>query len=216
MNGLNFRKKTAIERLGLLGVVSLLSYTAAVVFAPFAFPGYNRLAQAVSDLSAETAPSRRLWNQLSCLYAPCGIVCVTLCALAAKGLKSKALKTGIILFAVMNWVSTVGYAAFPLAESGKTEGLQGVMHLITTGIVVALSIGSLIAIIIGGFKGKAMPSLAICALACLFAMFFGAIATNAFPKEYFGVAERFSVFSATIFTAVLGVHLYFGEFSFAK
>lgn len=49
-------KKFLIQKLGLLGVVSFLSYTAAVVFAPLAYPGYNWLAQAVSDLSAVNAP----------------------------------------------------------------------------------------------------------------------------------------------------------------
>ena len=51
-------KKPLIQKLGLLGVVSLLSYTAAVVFSPLAYPGYDWMAQAVSDLSA--ADARRL------------------------------------------------------------------------------------------------------------------------------------------------------------
>lgn len=50
-------KKPLIQKLGLLGVVSLLSYTAAVVFSPLAYPGYDWMAQAVSDLSAADAPS---------------------------------------------------------------------------------------------------------------------------------------------------------------
>lgn len=69
-------KKTLTQRLGLLGIVSLLSYTAAVVFSPIAYPGYNRMAQAVSDLSAADAPSLALWNQLSAFYNACEIVCV--------------------------------------------------------------------------------------------------------------------------------------------
>ena len=50
-------KKPLIQKLGLLGIVSLLSYTAAVAFAPLAYPGYDWMAQAVSDLSAADAPS---------------------------------------------------------------------------------------------------------------------------------------------------------------
>ena len=50
-------KKSLINYLGLLGLVDLLAYTAAVIFAPLAYPGYNCMAQAVSDLSASTAPS---------------------------------------------------------------------------------------------------------------------------------------------------------------
>ncbi len=34
-------KRTLLQKLGLSGVVSFLSYTAAVVFAPLAYPGFN-------------------------------------------------------------------------------------------------------------------------------------------------------------------------------
>lgn len=50
-------KKSLIQKLGLLGFLSFLSYAAAVFFSPLAYPGYNPLAQAVSDLSAANAPS---------------------------------------------------------------------------------------------------------------------------------------------------------------
>lgn len=67
-------KKTLLQKLGLLGVVSLLSYTAAVVFSPLAYPGYNPMAQAVSDLSAANAPSLSLWNSLRAFYNVCEAV----------------------------------------------------------------------------------------------------------------------------------------------
>ena len=38
-------KKTLIQKLGLLGVISFLSYAAAVVFAPLAYPGYDWMAR---------------------------------------------------------------------------------------------------------------------------------------------------------------------------
>jgi hypothetical membrane protein len=49
-----------INWLGLTGVIAFISYTLAVVISPSAFPGYNWMEQAVSDLSAESAPSRML------------------------------------------------------------------------------------------------------------------------------------------------------------
>lgn len=70
-------KKNLNQWLGLLGLVALLSYTAAVIFAPLAYPGYNWMAQAVSDLSADTAPSKQLWGQISALYNFCGLISVT-------------------------------------------------------------------------------------------------------------------------------------------
>ena len=49
------KKKNFINYCGLLGVVAFISYTAAVVFSPLAYPGYNWMAQAVSDLSGSDA-----------------------------------------------------------------------------------------------------------------------------------------------------------------
>ena len=63
------KEKSLLNYCGLLGVAAFLSYTAAVVFSPPAYSGYDWMAQAVSDLSASNAPSLRLWNQLSSLYA---------------------------------------------------------------------------------------------------------------------------------------------------
>lgn len=48
-------------------------------------------------------------------------------------------------------------------------------------------------------------------LVCLFVMFAGAIGTNVFPKNVFGIFERMSTFSAVIFNAVLGWYLYMGK-----
>lgn len=81
-------KKNLMQKLGLLGVLSFLSYTAAVVFASLAYPGYRWMAQAVSDLSAANAPSFALWNQLSALYNACEVVCVTVVCLGNRGRKT--------------------------------------------------------------------------------------------------------------------------------
>lgn len=67
-------KRKLINWLGLTGIIALLSYTAAVVFSPLAYPGYNWLSQAVSDLSSESAPSRMRWEQLAALYGICSVV----------------------------------------------------------------------------------------------------------------------------------------------
>lgn len=203
--------KDIYRKFGLLGIISLLSYAAAVMFAPLAYPGYDALSQAVSDLSADTAPSRVLWNRLASLYMPCGIVCCTLCAIEAAGNPKRSLRIGVILFAVMNWISAVGYAMFPLPNSGKPEGFQETMHLVVTAAVVILSIVSLAFIIYGGLNKKTLPSLGIWAAAALGAMFLGAVGTGVLPSEYFGIPERFSVFSASGFNAVLGVYLFRGK-----
>ena len=194
--------------MGLLGVVSFLSYTAAVVFAPLAYPGYNWMAQAVSDLSAANAPSLALWNQLSALYNVCEVVCVTVVCIGIQGWKTKLLRSGIYLFAIMEWISAVGYRMFPLSSSGYAGAFQDVMHMAVTALVVLLSIVSLVIIIVAGAKSKSCRSYGVCAAVALAMMLVGAMGMKIAPAAYFGVVERFSVFAATGFNTALGIHLF--------
>lgn len=204
-------KRTLTQKLGLLGVLSFLSYAAAVVFAPLAYPGYNWMAQAVSDLSAANAPSLALWNQLSAFYNVCEVVCVTVVCIGIQGRRTKLLRTGIYLFAIMEWVSAIGYRMFPLSDSGYAGAFQDVMHMVVTAAVVLLSIISLSIVIVAGTKDRSSRSYAVCAEIALGMMLVGALGMKIVPAEYFGIVERFSVFAATGFNAALGIHLFCGE-----
>ncbi|MCL2216037.1 MAG: DUF998 domain-containing protein [Defluviitaleaceae bacterium] len=207
-------KKTLINRLGLLGIVSFISYAVAVIFSPLAYPGYDWMSQAVSDLSAADAPSLALWNQLSSLYGVAGITCIMMVCVAIQNKLNKTLRIGIYLFAAMFWVSIVGFAMFPLS-GGDSAGMafQDIMHIVVTAAVVILSIASFIMIIIGGYRKKRYPSLAIWATIALALMFTGAIGTGVAPSEHFGIFQRFSnLISANGFLAVLGIYLYMGKF----
>ena len=200
--------KTLIQKLGLLGIISFLSYTAAVVFSPLAYPGYNWLAQAVSDLSAANAPSLALWNQLSAPYSVCEVVCATVVCIGISNHRNRLLRTGVFLFAIMEWISALGYRMFPLSDSGYAGAFQDVMHMVVTALVVLLSIVSLTAVIVAGVKSKACRSYGVCAGIALSMMLFGAVGVKIVPAAYFGVVERFSVFAATGFNASLGIHLF--------
>ena len=204
-------KKNLLNYLGLLGVISFLSYTAAVIFSPLAYPGYNWLSQAVSDLSAANAPSLGLWNQLSSLYNVCEVLCSVVVCIGIQNNKSKLLRIGVYLFAIMEFISAVGYRMFPLSTSGYAGSFQDVMHMVITAVVVLLSIVSLVLIIIAGFKDKRYKSYAICALVALCMMLVGALGMKIVPANYFGVVERFSIFAATGFNAALGLHLFFSK-----
>ena len=204
-------KKNFLNFCGLLGVVSFLSYAAAVIFAPLAYPGYDWLSQAVSDLSAANAPSLGLWNQLSSLYNVCEVVCVMMVCVGIRGQKTKMLRCGIYTFAAMEWLSAVGFRMFPLTDSGFAGSFQDVMHMVTTALVVVLSIVSLTLVIIAGAKDKSCRSYGVCAAVALAMMLVGALGIKIVPAAYFGVVERFSVFAATGFNAALGIHLFLSD-----
>ena len=205
--------KKLINWIGLTGILSFLSYTAAVVFSPMAFPGYKWMEQAVSDLSAESAPSRVLWERLSAFYGVGGMVCITCVSvfISENKISSKLFRLGVYLFAIMNLISNVGYKMFSLSDSGKEiDSFQEVMHMVVTIAVVPLSIVSLVIIIIEGCKDKQIRGIGIWAAVALAMMFIGAIGTVAVPPEYFEIVERFSVFAAVGFNAVLGWYLFKG------
>lgn len=204
-------KKTLVQKLGLLGILSFLSYLVAVVFSPLAYPNYNSLSQAVSDLSASNAPSFGLWNQLSAFYNVCEVACVTIVCIGIQANKNTLLRIGVYLFAIMELISAIGYRMFPLSNSGYDGKFQDIMHMIVTFAVVLLSIISLVLIIIAGFKSKECLAYSICASIALLMMLVGALGMKIVPSSYFGVVERFSVFAATGFNAALGLSLYYSN-----
>ncbi|MFJ1627324.1 DUF998 domain-containing protein [Marinilactibacillus psychrotolerans] len=199
-----------INWLGLLGIISLLSYSAAVLVTPLAYPGYNWMEQAVSDLSATKAPSLMLWNQLASLYNLCGLISIMMVCVFIQKKLNKTIRLGIYLFAMMNWVSAVGYSIFPLIINESVWNFQNIMHIAVTGMVVLLSISSLVIIMLGGYRNQQYVSLAAWATVALLIMVIGAIGTAIVPAEFFGIPERFSVFSATGFNAILGIYLFMG------
>lgn len=204
-------KKKLINLSGLTGVISLISYALAVIFAPLAYPGYNWMTQAVSDLSAETAPSRLLWNQLAAAYNVCSPVCMMCVSIfvSDKKVSTKLFRLGIYLFAIMNWISAIGYRMFPLTDSGKEiSTFQEKMHIVITIAVVLLSISSLTILIVAGFKKNGMKGIGIWASIALAMMLIGAIGKSAVSPDCFGIVERFSVFAAVGFNAVLGAYLF--------
>ena len=100
-------KRKLINWLGLIGIIQLISYTAAVVFSPTAFPGYDWKSMAVSDLSAVDAPSRMLWEQLSAFYNVGSVACATCVSIyvSEKKISTKLFRLGVYLFTIMNWIS---------------------------------------------------------------------------------------------------------------
>jgi hypothetical membrane protein len=202
------KKKNFLNYCGLLEIVALLSYTVAVVFSPLDYPGYNWMAQAVSDLSAANAPSLRLWNQLSSLYNISILICAMMVCAGIQGKGSRLLRSGIYLFTAMEWISAAGFSMFPLSDSGYAGTFQDKMHILSTILVVLLSIVSLVILIIAGVKRKEYRSFGVFAGIALGMMLVGALGMNIVPEEYFGVVERFSVFAAVGYNAVLGIELF--------
>lgn len=195
-----------LNKLGICGIISLLSYTAMVFFSPLAYPGYDWMSMAVSELSADGAPSQALAGQLNALFGPCGLVSIMAVCVGVACCRSKLFKAGVFFFAAMEWVCSVGYSMFPWLSNAPESHPQNIGHIVVTALVVVFSLAGLILIAIGARK-EGIKSLSVWAVICLVAMLMGPIGTGLAPKAVFGIFERFSTFSAVVFNAILGIYL---------
>lgn len=198
-----------VRLLSLSGVLAAVFYFLHVYYGIQNYPNYSSMSQAVSDLTATDAPSFVIASRFSALYSMFAVLgCTFLCLIVTDQI-NKTFRLGIYLYTIMNWVSSIGYTLFPLSGKGYQGTFQDIMHFyVVTIAVVLLSIVSLILIFIGGRRNKETKAIAILGLVALLLMFLGSIGTGVAPKEYFGVLERFSVFSVVIYTALLGLFGY--------
>lgn len=165
----------------------------------FLDPSYSHLSQAVSDLTAIGSPVRGICEPFTIAYGVLSIVCSVIVVNRITKQKDKMLWLACVTWLFMNAVSMIGYSLFPLGM-GKDLG-----HIVVTVMVVVSSIVSLILFIISGYKDNKKKQMGLVASIALLTMCLGAILTNIAPASIFGIVERFSTYSAVIFTAYLGI-----------
>ena len=204
------KNKKLINYLCLSGVISILFYLLHDIIGGLNYPGYSFMRQAVSDLTATDAPSFVVASGFVTVYKILNCLCSALLCILIKNEKKKALRLGVYLFSIMNFISAIGYALFPLSSSGYDGSVQSFIHVyILTIIVVLLSIISLILISIGSLKGiEKHKYLGVLSIISLVLMFIGAVGSANASKDIFGLIERFSTYSAVIFTGILGLYGY--------
>ena len=200
------KKRKIINWLCLTGILSLIFYILHDVVGTLNYPGYNWTREAVSDLTATDSPVYGIAHNLSLVYGVFSCLCSLLVCILVKKEEKKTLRLGVYLFTTMNFISAIGYSLFPLSSKGYDGTFQSFMHVyVITIAVVLLSIISLILISVGAFKSK-KKLLGMLSIVALLLMFFGAAGSGILPKSVFGIVERFSTYSAVVFTAILGIY----------
>lgn len=200
----NFIKNYSIIIL-IIGILSVLFYFLHVVLGSMNYPGYDPFTQAVSDLTSDDSPSRSIARFFSGLYGICSSVVSIGLFYVFKSEQNKLLKIGIYTLGIMYLTSAIGYALFPLSSSENLGGFQDIMHIVVTILVVLLTIISLLLLIFAFKKAKQTFYFILTVVIFSFLML-GAVLTNLVSPNYFGIAERFSVFSVVIY---LGIISYF-------
>ena len=200
------KNKKLINWLCLTGVISIIFYILHDIVGSMNYPSYNPMSQAVSDLTATDAPSFVVASGFVTVYKIFSCLCCALLCILIRNKNKKSLRLGVYLFSIMNFISAIGYALFPLSSAGYDGSIQSFIHVyVLTILVVVLSIISLILIAFGSFKSK-YKLLGVLAIISLVLMFIGAVGSSNVPKEIFGILERFSTYSAVIFTGILGLY----------
>lgn len=197
-----------INWLCLTGVISVFFYLLHDIVGTMNYPGYDWMSQAVSDLTATDAPSFVKASGFVTVYKILNCICCTLLCILIGNESKKSLRLGVYLFSIMNYISAIGYALFPLSSRGYDGSMQSFIHVyILTALVVILSIISLVLIAVGSLKGKDKHRLlGILAIVSLVLMFIGVVASQNVDKSIFGIFERFSTYSAVVFTGILGLY----------
>jgi len=200
--------KNLIALFSLFGLIGVFFYFLHVLLGTIFYEGYNSMAQAVSDLTAANSPSKNIAMLFSILYGIFTVIFSICFFVYFKQKINKLVTFGAGFFCSMNIVSFLGYTFFPLSESGYAGTFQDKMHIVVTIMVVLFTIMALILLIIGFLKTRNIKHFGIISLCTFLLVLTGPILMNIVPKEYFGIAERISIYPLMMYTGILSVWMY--------
>jgi hypothetical protein len=191
----------------IFALLGIIFYFLHVVLGTIIYPGYDSLSQPVSDLTGDNSPSKVIARVFSSFYGVFSSLVSIGLIYSFRGEKNKLLRFGVYFLSIMYLVSAIGYAIFPLASSNDITDIQNIMHIVVTGLVVFLTVIALSLLIISFFKSK-LRLYFIISLITFLVLMSGALLMNAAPVEYFGLFERFSVYSVVIYLGVISYYNY--------
>jgi hypothetical membrane protein len=186
----------------LFGIISVAFYFLHVILGTMFYPNYNSMAQAVSDLTASSSPSKNIARLFSFLYGLFSVIFAIYFFITFKQTINPFITIGALFLCVMTIVSFLGYTFFPLSESGFAGSLQDKMHMVVTIAVVLCTIVALILFTIGFFKTENLKYLGIISLSTFVLLFVGAMLMKILPQKYFGIAERINVYSIVVYIGI--------------
>lgn len=138
-------KKSLIQKLGLLGIVSFLSYTAAVIFAPLAYPGYNWMAQAVGDRMfplSDSGYARAFQDVMHMVVTVLAVLLsiASLTVIIAAGIKSENCRSYGVCAAIALAMMLVGAMGMKIVPAGYFGVVERFSVFAATGFNAALGI----------------------------------------------------------------------------
>lgn len=187
------------------GILAVIFYFLHVILGTLFYPNYNSMAQAISDLTASTSPSKNIAMIFSFSYGLFSVIFSMYFFVYFRQTINVYVTIGAAFFCIMTIVSFLGYTFFPLSESGYAGTFQDKMHIAVTIAVVLFTIIMLILFTIGFFKTADLKYMGIISLCVFLLLLSGAMLMKVLPKAFFGTAERINVYSIVIYSGILSL-----------
>jgi hypothetical protein len=118
---------------------------------------------------------------------------------------------GIVLKAVAEVLSTVGYKLFPLADTDWTNSFQNNMHYAITGVIVLSYIALALLLTVGLAKTRKHPIMTkfmgLFSIVFIASGFLTVVVANVFPG-YVGLVERINLYSLMVSNIALALWVF--------
>ena len=193
----------------LCGVSAAVIYIGTVLLGGLLRPGYSHISMAISELVADGAPNRALLSALFLVYNALLSVFGAGLWLKANS-RSRGWVSGMIGSLALLLVGLAGVLmelAFPQEPGGTATTFAGIMHFVMAGIA---ALGTMVAILMLAFWFKnisALKGYVVYSLMSVTVIFLSGglgAAAMANHSPLFGVIERITIFTFTLWMFVIG------------
>jgi hypothetical membrane protein len=193
----------------LCGIFAAVVYVGTVILGGLLRPGYSHMSMAISELVADGAPNRALLSSLFLLYnALLTVFGIGLFLMTNN--PSRGRVSGIIGSLALMLVGIAGISmelAFPQDPGGTPSTFAGTMHFVMAGVA---SLGTMLAILMLAFWFKNFVDLkghvvySVISVATIFIS--GGLSAAAMANHHplFGIVERITIFTFTLWIFVIG------------
>lgn len=193
----------------LCGSFAAIIYIGTVFLGGLLRPGYSHISMAISELVADGAPNRSLLSSLFLLYnvllTSFGIGLFTkVNSLPGKKTSGRIGSLALILVGMAGILMELVFAQEP---GGTATTFAGIMHFVMAGIA---SLGTMVAVVGIGLWLKNIPEMkpyvlySLISVSIIFISGGSSAAAMANHSPFFGLIERTTIFTFTLWMLVIG------------
>lgn len=197
------------KNLYVIGIITPLLYIFTVILGGILWPGYSHVAQAISELSMDSAPNRVLMDGLFGIYGVLLLLFGTGFAFQwGKSVNKQLSASGIVL--VLCAISGLLMAFFRQDLIGAPLTFTGLMHLILAGVASLTTILAIFLASAGFHKMNDTAGLSKFSLVMGILILVSGGLTAASPTQFpavFGILERITIGSFMLWLLVTSVAL---------